>query len=57
MTWYAWTIIATLVLGAGIQIATIGRPREPLTPGVVLVTTVLNGLIVWGIITLATRGQ
>lgn len=55
MTWYAWTLIAVLVVSALATVLRIGEPREPLTPGAAVIVLVGNGLVIWAIIALAER--
>lgn len=53
MTWYAWMIVAALAAGAILSVLSVGRPREPLTPGVVAAVVVTDGLMIWAIVALA----
>lgn len=50
MEWILWVVVAFLVVGTVTSITQIGKPREPLTPGVVATTVVLQGLIISAII-------
>ena len=55
MTWYAWVMIVMVALSVMSRVAIIGRPRDPLTPEDVIVSMIANGLLIWGIVELATR--
>jgi hypothetical protein len=41
MTWQKWTLIALYVYATLSTIARIGKKREPITPSIAVVTTVL----------------
>jgi len=49
MTWFAWTLVGWLTLGVVASIAVIGKPRQPVTPGLAVATLVINGFLVWGV--------
>ena len=53
MEWYAVVMIVLLAVSSGAQIATIGRRRDPITPGLALAGLVTNGLFIWAIVTLS----
>jgi len=55
VTWYAWAMVVVLVLGAAATISAIGRPREPLTPGLALAVCASHAMLVWGIVSLAAH--
>ena len=42
MNVYKWIIIALYIVSTIVTISSIGKPRAPLTPGVVAVITVIN---------------
>lgn len=50
------SISAVIVLSTLVSIAQIGKPRATLTAGPTIVGIIINGLILWGIVTLAVRG-
>ena len=50
MTWFDWTLVAWLALGALASVALVGKPRKPLTPGVAVATVLINALIVVGVV-------
>lgn len=54
MPWYAILIIAVLAMSSGTVLASIDRPRKPITPNLALATLVANGLMIWGVVALAT---
>lgn len=54
MIWYAWAIVALLVLGAIANILLIDRPRGPITHGSAVANVIVNVLIIWGVVSLAT---
>lgn len=56
MPWYAIVMIAVLALSSGVTLARVNEPREPITPGVALAALVGNGLFIWAITVLASRG-
>lgn len=53
MTWYAWVVIAVLVINPLLAIAIIGKPRKPLTSGNAIFGLIGNALIIWAILALA----
>lgn len=55
MPWYIWTIIALTVISSLLTVATIGRPRQPMSAAAAIGVLVVNGLIIWGIIEGVTR--
>lgn len=54
MTWYAWAIVAVYVAAALATVNSIGQPRRPMTPGIAAAVLLVNGLIVWGVVSLAS---
>lgn len=50
MDWILWLVVVLLVFSTVTSITQIGKPREPLTPGVAATTVVLQGLIISAII-------
>jgi hypothetical protein len=53
--WYIWAVVAVTVLSSLAQIAMIGRPRDPITPGVAIVSLIINGLCIWAILAGASQ--
>lgn len=49
-------VLAGVALAAVSTICSIGKQRQPLTPGVVAVSTVFSALIIWGIIAVGIYG-
>lgn len=56
MEWILWVIVGLLVFGSVSTIVSVGKPKEPTTPVVAAVSTVLTGLIVWAIIGIGIYG-
>jgi hypothetical protein len=54
MTWYGYALIAYEVVVVAIMILLIGKPREPITPGVALFGMTIAGLIVSGALVVGT---
>lgn len=54
MVWFAWVLVAVCALNAAANVLYIGKDREPITPGNALAICVVNGLIAWAVIALAT---
>ena len=50
---YAVALIALYGLTAGATVASIGKHREPITPGVALVSLIVSGLAIWAIVALS----
>lgn len=50
MTWILWVVVALLAFGTVVSITQVGKPREPVTPGVAATTVVIQGLIISAII-------
>lgn len=57
MVWYAWLIVIVLIFDIGATWGVIGREKTQKTYTVsnAVVTTVIFGLLVWAIISLATH--
>lgn len=55
MIWYAWVLVGTIALSSLMVIASIGKPRKPQTPGGAVAVLIVNGLIVWAVVSLALR--
>lgn len=51
----AWLIIGWLLLSVFVIGATVGKPRQPITPGVAFVAMVANALIGSGVVYLAAH--
>lgn len=47
MVWEAWTLIALFVFGGLGTVCLVGRKREPITPGVAVVTLILSAFQIW----------
>lgn len=56
MNWIAWSLVSYIGISALLTVAAVGRKREPLTAGVAVLSVVFAGLIIWGIVALATGG-
>lgn len=50
MNWIDWILVGVLTLGALSTIAIIGRPREPLDPGVAAWLVLINVLLIIGLL-------
>lgn len=50
MTWFDWALIGWLTLGAVSAVAFVGKPRQPIAPGVAVATVLVNALIVVGVV-------
>lgn len=50
MSVFLYTLIALYALSIVINIATVGKPRRPMTPGLAAATTVINAGIIIGLI-------
>lgn len=55
MTWYSWVIVALIAWSSLTCVMRIGKPREPLDGGSVVVILIFNGLMIWAIFALAER--
>jgi hypothetical protein len=51
MTWFEYLLISLLSLNVIVMILMVGKPREPVTPGVAVVTLVINSALILGVIT------
>lgn len=49
MPWYIWLLIADLSLSALAKVATVGRPRKPLTGYDAVVAVVVTAAYIYGI--------
>lgn len=49
MELFKYALIGIIALSSFCKICYIGEEREPLTPGMVAVDTLLNALFIWGI--------
>lgn len=45
-----WLIVGFLALGALLTVASVGKPRKPLEPGVATVTVLVNALLIAAIL-------
>jgi hypothetical protein len=54
MPWFAVVMIALLAANAAATLATVGEPREPITPALALFTLLADGLFIWAIVSLAS---
>lgn len=54
MPWYAFVMVALFAMNAGVTLAIVDRARKPLTAGVALAGLFVDGLVIWGVISLAT---
>lgn len=48
-----WVIVAWVALGAVVTISMVGKPRQSTTPAVAATATVLNALIIIGLVYVA----
>lgn len=53
MPWYAWVLVALFALEALGRVALIDQPRQPITAGGAIAGLVLNGLLIWAVVSLA----
>jgi len=54
MPWYVWLLVLDLAFGAVWKVATVGRPRDPITPtdaavAVVVTTAYLVPFLIWAL--------
>lgn len=54
MTWFGVVFVCLMGLSTVLSIHSVGRPREPLTPGAAVAILIINGLLTWGAITVGT---
>jgi hypothetical protein len=54
MEWYAYAMVALIAISTLATILTIGKPKVPTTPGMAVAVLVTNGLLIWGILALAS---
>ena len=54
MTWVDWALVVTFMVGTVATIASVGKDRQPITPGLAAFTAVVN--MVFCIALLAARG-
>jgi hypothetical protein len=48
VTWYAWAILGLVALNVVGNIASIGRPREPISLQLAGLVLIVNSLTAWG---------
>lgn len=53
MAWYAWAFIIMQGIGVALTIGQVGKERQPITPAVAVLTTIIAGLYVWAVVSLA----
>lgn len=46
MNVFAWILVAWFTLGAFVTIATIGKPKPPVTPGVAMIVVIFNLILI-----------
>lgn len=52
MTWFEISLIAYLAAGIAATVLLIGQPRQPITPGTALLTLLVNGAAIAGVVVL-----
>ena len=52
MAWQQWALVALIAASTLSVVGSIGRPREPLTPGVAVAVLVTNVLMIWAVVTI-----
>jgi hypothetical protein len=50
MTWFDWILVTLLVLGVVVNVLFVGRERDPITPGVALLSVVVNAFLAYGVV-------
>ncbi len=50
MNWFFWTLAAWLAVGALGSVALVGKPRKPIDPGTAMLTVIVNGLLIAGVV-------
>lgn len=55
MTWYVWLVVALIAVSSMLTIASIGKPRKPMTSGTAVWVLLVNAALVWAIVAGATR--
>jgi hypothetical protein len=53
MTWEAIVLIALFTIGGLATVLTIGEPRKPTTPGIAVVTIILDTFLIYLVLRLA----
>ncbi len=53
MTWLHWLLVGYFTLGIVVSIASVGKPRVPMTPGGAIIGLVINGLLIWVVVAIA----
>lgn len=48
MNWFDWALLSWLTFGTVCTIALIGKPRGPITPGVAVITLLINSALALG---------
>ncbi len=48
--WLKWTLIGVWILGAILNIALIGKKRDPITPSGAILVLIINTLLIMGIL-------
>jgi hypothetical protein len=54
VTWFGWVYVVFLAVNAALAVLSIGEERKPMTSGVAVTVVILDGLLVWGAVTVGT---
>lgn len=55
MPWYAWVAAVGIAVANLCAIAAVGKPRPVGTAANAVMTTIINGLLIWAIVELGVR--
>ncbi len=54
MTWFGIVLVSAIIVSTLLAILGIDEPRQPITTGLALWITVINALVIWGIVAVGT---
>lgn len=54
MTWFGYVLVGVIAFGTLCSVATVGKPRPPLSAEVAVLVVVTNALLIWGAIAVGT---
>lgn len=53
MNWFDWLLITWWIVGVLLTISLIGRERKPVTPATAVTVTIINALLIVGLVATA----
>jgi hypothetical protein len=52
MVWQQWVYVGYAIFGALLTVSTVGKPRQPATPGMAVCALCIYGLLAWLVVSI-----